>query len=510
MKKRNTATRDRSTFVDSDTLLVYSIVPNSVYYTRDELNPSIAKLIISAANTGTTDVTINSFEVELLISGNPEQVLTDVPDRIMPVSAQPDTWNFSAIDPGVYEARPLPGVVIPPKGTVQFELQNVVVNSTAGTTFVTIYELHAGGEGNKTFNISKIRSDLRIDEFRADPATVAAGGTTALSWITTAAASVTLLPGNYSGLKTSDSLQVSVNETTVFTLTAYGTGPSVSSQFTVYVEPVRINSFEALPGNITAGEPVTLTWDTKNASSCSILPGFPELPVNGSQVVYPETNTTYILTARSLAGSSVNEFREVSVTVPPLSIDFFEASPDEVVPEGQVTLRWATKNAVSCSITPDFPEVPVNGSQDVYPLKSTLYVLTAKGKDGISVNGFAQVTTTGPKVCRKVFYDQGTESAQMMVSLNCRNVPVGTVISFRAVQPDTQPPIVLQPTIVTSYNGFTAGVDSFIPAGYQSDIIYCYILPDGVNPPPGFDIRLQVFYIMSPGGTLSEPEAYEV
>lgn len=381
MKKRNTASRSAESFTDSDTLLVYSITPDSVYYTRDSLNPSIAKLTISATNNSGGEITINSFEVELIISGDPAQVLTEVPGQIIAATLQPDTWKFKAIDPGVFEAKPLPGVTIPDKTTIQFELQNIVVNETQGTTFVTIYELSASGEGIKTFNIAKIRSDLKIDEFRADPPEVAPGATTTLRWVTTAAASVTLLPGDHPGLPTSGSTPVTVNDTTTFTLTAYGTGPSVSDQVTVSVAPVRITSFEATPSQVNANDKVTLTWTTENADKCSINPGFPNLATSGSVDVYPSADTTYTLTAISLSGKTENLSR--SVTINPVQITDFTAVPDYGVVLGTpVTLAWNTASSTSVSISPNIGQVQPNAQKLVIPGAKTTYTLSAQGKGG--------------------------------------------------------------------------------------------------------------------------------
>ena len=92
--------------------------------------------------------------------------------------------------------------------------------------------------------------------------------------------------------------------------------------------------------------------------------------------------------------------------------------------------------------------------------------------------------------CNTVQYEQGDESALVMFMLRCTNVPIGTVVSLQSDNPRTQPPIVIPPTIVNSYPSFVVGITCEVPAGYNAKLTYCYILPEGVKPPPGFNIEL--------------------
>jgi len=78
-----------------------------------------------------------------------------------------------------------------------------------------------------------------------------------------------------------------------------------------------IKSFVADPNSITAGESVTLSWKTQNATSISIKPGsFTSKSENGSTTVKPSSTTTYTLTATDAAGSVT---ATAKVTVKPAS-----------------------------------------------------------------------------------------------------------------------------------------------------------------------------------------------
>jgi hypothetical protein len=78
----------------------------------------------------------------------------------------------------------------------------------------------------------------------------------------------------------------------------------------VDVTTVQIASFSNDPAySPIAGGPVTLTWSTQNAVSVTMtglgLPGA-GLPVNGSLVVRPVTNTSYTLIAYGENGQAVS------------------------------------------------------------------------------------------------------------------------------------------------------------------------------------------------------------
>jgi len=76
------------------------------------------------------------------------------------------------------------------------------------------------------------------------------------------------------------------------------------------VGQVQILSFNANPPTSSAaGAPVTLSWSTANATSVILIGAEipPQtLPVNGSLVVNPITNSTYTLTAYGPGGQTVS------------------------------------------------------------------------------------------------------------------------------------------------------------------------------------------------------------
>ncbi|MFA5077937.1 MAG: CARDB domain-containing protein [Dehalococcoidia bacterium] len=91
-----------------------------------------------------------------------------------------------------------------------------------------------------------------------------------------------------------------------------------SAGFTVRLSPdvqlPGIKNFSAVPDTITAGQPLTLSWNVENASSINIQPGIGAVTAGGSRLVSPAADTTYTLTALNSGGPSM---KSVSVTVRP-------------------------------------------------------------------------------------------------------------------------------------------------------------------------------------------------
>jgi hypothetical protein len=105
--------------------------------------------------------------------------------------------------------------------------------------------------------------------------------------------------------------------TTTYTLTATNDGGSTTASATVDVTSVAITAFSNDPPySPIAGGPVTLTWTTQNAVSVTMTGlGLPAgaLPLSGSLVVKPVTNTSYTLIAYGANGQAVSSVLYVFV-----------------------------------------------------------------------------------------------------------------------------------------------------------------------------------------------------
>ena len=245
-----------------------------------------------------------------------------------------------------------------------------------------------------------------ITGFSAEPATVAAGHSTTISWTTELATSCTPTGGaggwgSQSIKLPGGSAQIVIPDvnTYTFTLTCEGeVGDPVVEEVMITVVPAAaITAFSAIPDVMMEGEATTINWTTENATSC--IPsggasGWDETVINlpGSTVpiVIPSAGFyIFTLTCEGSVGDSV--MAEAAVTViAPAAITAFTATPDAINEGESTTISWTTENAVSCTpsggasgwslVEIDLPdgeiEIPI-ASEDV-----VTFILTCEGAGG--------------------------------------------------------------------------------------------------------------------------------
>jgi len=228
---------------------------------------------------------------------------------------------------------------------------------------------------------------VRVLQFSAAPATIAAGQTSTLNWVVENATAVTIQPTLGSVDAHSGSSTVSPASTTTYTLTATGPGGTVNSTVTVTVSSTagnpQILRFEANPVTIGPGQQATLSWATNGASQVSIS-GLGNESLNGSATVTPSQTTTYTLTATSSDGHTVTA--PVTVTVAPGTIPqivVFVGNPQTIDPGTSTKLCWQVNGANSISITPGVgSNLNANDCATVSPQQTTTYTLTASNGTG--------------------------------------------------------------------------------------------------------------------------------
>jgi uncharacterized cupredoxin-like copper-binding protein len=209
-------------------------------------------------------------------------------------------------------------------GATQVSISGVGMVATNGSTTVsptqtTTYTLTAvGANGSVSAPVTVTVSTTSIPQvvtFVANPQNIDAGQSTQLCWQVTNATSISITPGVGSNLNANDCATVSPTVTTTYTLTATNATGQIQANATINVGQVRILSFTASPvTSPTAGAPVTLAWNTSNATSVVLIGADipPQtLPVNGTLTVHPTTNSTYTLTAYGPGGQTVS----VSISV---------------------------------------------------------------------------------------------------------------------------------------------------------------------------------------------------
>ena len=242
-----------------------------------------------------------------------------------------------------------------------------------------------------------------INSFTASRSRIDPGETVTLTWRTTNATSVTI-SGISGGLSLDGSTTVRPSRTTTYTLTARGSGRTVTRSVTVTVSGTGtvtglVNSFTANPTTIAEGNSAVLEWTTTGAESLTITGGeaidTSSIPA-GNAVVAPTTTTTYTLTATGESGTPP-VVRTVTITVIPRAIvhSFGFTETSDATPEGDIfegeaaTLAWTTSHATSIIIDNGVSVSATSGTVTVRPAQTTTYTLTA-----VWVGGVVQATDT--------------------------------------------------------------------------------------------------------------------
>jgi peptidoglycan-associated lipoprotein len=145
---------------------------------------------------------------------------------------------------------------------------------------------------------------------------------------------------------------------------------------------------------VRPGDPVTVSWETKNAKSIEL--NGQKVEKIGARTYQPAQSTDFEVVARrgkkearDRASVKVNR-----VTAPAPAVTL-RAEPSAIVHGENSTLRWTSENARTVSIL-GLGELPGNGEREVSPRISTTYTATAVGEGG-TATASARVTVTDPE-----------------------------------------------------------------------------------------------------------------
>jgi hypothetical protein len=296
-----------------------------------------------------------------------------------------------------------------PYNTATFRLRNnaIELDTATVTSSCTTGTYWDGAKCAETVNPTYTCSVTNFTVGGALSTTVSSGNGVDLAWTTTNCSYVNVTSvGN--NLPVNSTQKVYPTTSTTYTITGYGSsGTSASRTVSVVVTPnnnlaysCMITDFKAdneLFTTTEAGEPVDLSWTTQNCYTVDITPNVGTgLTPNDSHTIYPTATTTYRLTAKGNTGSSVS--RTVKVTVTPkveqkyyCSITNFEVDDNYLTYEENTRLRWDTDNCYSVSIS-NIGTVATTGNQKIYPSRTTSYVLTALGSNGVRQTRSLNVT----------------------------------------------------------------------------------------------------------------------
>ena len=243
----------------------------------------------------------------------------------------------------------------------------LLVSPVASTTY-TLEASNEDGSNSKTVRVNVEGVAPSIVDFTATPQSVVRGETTTLAWDVLGADSLALtgLDGqviDISGKDTQqDSVEVTVNANTGYTLEATNPEGTVSRSLMVLTRPALvIESFTATPELFDPGERVVLSWSISGPlesisifdAQGNVLDTSASNPAAGSLFLDPTEAVTYRLTANGRDG----QMQQATVTIaprpdPPTVIEFATPTP-EVAANDTVTLRWITNGGESIEIVDD-------------------------------------------------------------------------------------------------------------------------------------------------------------
>lgn len=144
---------------------------------------------------------------------------------------------------------------------------------------------------------------------------------------------------------------------------------------------------------VRKGDPVTVSWETKNAKSIEL--NGQKVEKIGAKTFTPDQNTTYeVVGKRGSKTARASESVKVTVVTAAAPTMNLRAEPSAVERGQKAMLRWSTENAKVVTIE-GLGQVPASGEREVQPAISTTYNGRALG-DGGTATASARVTVTEP------------------------------------------------------------------------------------------------------------------
>jgi hypothetical protein len=241
-----------------------------------------------------------------------------------------------------------------------------------------------------------------INNFTAEPTSVARGGGTTLSWRVTNATGVDIDQGVGVVARNSGSTVIYPGASTSYRLTATNASGSNTAMAMVSVgesaqantvpssqpvsaglNPPLVYNFWADPSTFIKGGSTKLSWNVLGANSIRIDPSVGVVKTTGSVNVTPFSSTTYTLTATNSGGSvwATEEVHVLPQTPIVPAINWFAASPSTILEGNTSTISWRTTNAQSVTIS-GIGAVATSGKRVVAPRTTTQYVMEATTATG--------------------------------------------------------------------------------------------------------------------------------
>ncbi len=303
--------------------------------------------------------------------------------------------------------------------------------------------------------------------FTANPAVIATGGSSTLTWTSANATGCTASNGWTGAKALSGSETVTPAGPATYTLTCTGAGGTIARSATVSTNPPVISSFTAASTSIPYNTTTTLSWSSTNSTACTASGGWSGAQATSGTYVTPPLTaaTTYTLTCTGTGGTSAPSSVTVTPAAPTLTTTL-SGSPVSGNAPLNVTLTATTGGTAIGTLNYTF--------YCHNPDTSTTVIAGYNGKfDGVS-------NTTQSYTCS--YASAGTYTPKVIVERGSLAATAtglggtGGTITVSAAPPPNPPPVAtlstpttnqtIAPSVPVSFSG-TATDSNGTVAGYE-------------------------------------------
>ncbi len=244
------------------------------------------------------------------------------------------------------------------------------------------------------------------------------GQSSVLSWTTKNATECFLSDGmNKKKIALNGTETVTSASSTTYTLTCLNNqtegkdGPITEKSVTLTVNTPKtpVLSVRLSRSSIFLGQSSTLSWTTKNATSCLLVLGTEQknVALKGTETVSPTSSTTYTLRcSNEQRGGKDGPMAEKSITLninsPQTPVINLHLSKTSISSGQVVVVSWTATNANHCYLSSgsSMEEVRANDRRTLSPVSSTKYTLRClnqpgDGKEVVSAEKSVDLTVTG-------------------------------------------------------------------------------------------------------------------
>jgi hypothetical protein len=242
--------------------------------------------------------------------------------RLLTCTAVPMTINQGESSRIIYDSLNADSVTITP-GIGAVGTSGQIVVTPAATTNYVITANNTFGSATCSVAVQVVPgTGPRIIRFSAAPLNIPSGGVSTLVWQVENATQISIAP-NVGSVSLVGTLDVTLTQSTTYTITASNPFGTVSAQVTINViqppppppDPLIISFTANPPQSPSPGSPVVLTCLANNAVSV-VVNGVGPLNSSGSVTVNPLVTTTYTCVATNSIGKQAVKTLTVPVANP--------------------------------------------------------------------------------------------------------------------------------------------------------------------------------------------------